>query len=276
MVALGCIWGSSFILIKRILPCYTPIQYALCRIIITGICFSPWILSSFKKATISQRTWVFIIGVLGYFMSYLLMGVSQTRIDSSLAGILTSLTPLFTFIVGLMFFSQPFRWKSFMGVGMGLIGCLVLIIEGNEGLSVQFYSLFLIGSVIISSFTINLVQKHLKGLRAIEITSLSFGGLVIPSLMVLLVATNWQDTVPNPLMTSCTLALIGLALVGTVLGSLLYYHILSRSGALYTSTVTYIIPLTAIIWGVVDGEHVGWEEIIGFAFILGGIKLIRN
>jgi len=277
LIILGCVWGSSFILIKRILPCFSPVQYALLRIIITGFCFLPWFVSSINKVSRTQWMWLVLLGLMGYFFSYLLMGLSQTHIDSSLAGILASLSPLATFIVGISFFQQEFRWKNFWGIALGLSGCLALILfdRAHHGIDVGYYSLFMIGSVILSAFTINITQKHLQGLSPYIISSISFGSMTLPALLVFLFVTDWSATAQYSPLLSCSLAAFCLSVIGTVLGSLMYFHIISRSGALYTSTVTYIMPIVAIFLGMLDGELIHVNSILGLGLIIGGIKLIR-
>lgn len=263
-------------MIKRILPCYSPVQYALGRVIATGLCFSIWLPKSIQRVNRTQLSWLILVAVTGYFLSYLFMGISQTHISSSLAGILSSLNPLSTFILGLLFFGQSFKWKNVAGISLGLIGCLLLIFS-KDGSGIQFepYSLFMILSVVISGFSLNVIQKHLKGLPALVIASISFGSLVIPSVILFATITDWQHTFANPEIIKCTLAFVFLTLVSTVFGSLLYFHLISRTGALYTSTVTYIIPLMAMFLGLLDGESVGWNALIGLGLIIGGIKLVR-
>lgn len=278
LIVLGCVWGSSFILIKNILPCFSPVQYALMRIIITGTCFLPWFFSSIKKVTRQQWYWLVLLGLMGYFFSYLLMGLSQTHIDSSLAGILASLSPLATFIVGISFFQQEFRWKNFWGIALGLLGCLVLILfdRTHHNIDVGYYSLFMIGSIILSAFTINITQKHLHGLSPYIISSISFGSMTLPALLIFLLVTDWSALNQDVNLVSCSLAVLCLAVIGTVMGSLMYFHIINRSGALYTSTVTYIMPIVAILLGMLDGELIHINSVVGLAFIIGGIKLIRS
>ena len=273
---LGCIWGSSFIMIKKILPCYTPIQYALGRVIATGLCFSIWLPQSIQKINKNQLKWLVIVAATGYFMSYLFMGISQTRISSSLAGILSSLNPLATFVIGIALFGQSFKWSNMAGITIGLVGCTLLVFSRSGGsIQFQFYSLFLILSIVVSGFSINVVQKKLKGLSALVIASISFGCLVLPCALLFFTMTDWRHPFNHPAIVSCSLAFLFLTLVSTVFGSLVYFHLISRTGALYTSTVTYIIPMMAIFLGVLDGEVVGWTALIGFSFIIGGIKLVR-
>ncbi len=224
----------------------------------------------------TQLSWLIVVAVTGYFFSYLFMGLSQTHISSSLAGILSSLNPLATFILGLAFFGQSFKWQNIAGISLGLFGCLFLIFSGSAGkIKFEPYSIFMLLSVIISGFSINVVQKHLKGIPALVIASISFGSLVIPATILFFIITDWQTTFQHASILSCTLAFMVLTLISTVAGSLLYFHLISRTGALYTSTVTYIIPLMAVFLGLLDGESIGWNAIVGLVLIIGGIKLVR-
>lgn len=219
------------------------------------------------------------MGLTGYLGSYLFMGLSQRHVPSNQAGVLSSLAPLFTFIVGIIFFSQPFKWSKALGVGLGLIGCLFILFASGKAsgkFGFEPYALFMIGSVFCSGVSINLVQKYLRGIPTFKSTAVSYGAWVFPSLFIFIFFTDWRSSFQNEHIWVCMACFCCLSLLGTVLATLIYYHIISLHGALYTSTVTYIIPITALMWGFIDGESIYILEMLGFAFILGSIKLIRR
>ena len=278
LIVLGIVWGSSFILIAHILPCYTPIQYALLRVMLTGLCLSPWCIKYLKTVNKAQLLWLFSLGALGYFISYLFMGISQKHISSSLAGILSSLAPLFTFVLGTIFFKHEFKWKNILGISLGLIGCLFIVLfrkSGNSHSEETYYMYFMFVSVLSSAIALNISQSKLKGIPPLAISSVSFGTAGILALIGFLSITDWSALTMHPQIVSCTASLLCLSIVGTALASLVYFHIMKITNALYTSTVTYIIPIVAVLWGLTANEQVSSNQIIGLGLIIGGIRLLR-
>lgn len=278
LLLLGIVWGSSFILIAHILPCYTPVQYAFLRVLLTGICLSPWCIKYIKLVNREQLLWLFSLGALGYFISYLFMGISQKHISSSLAGILSSLAPLFTFVLGVVFFKHEFKWKQIFGISLGLVGCLFIVLfrKVNNGYnedSKYMYVMFV--SVLSSAVALNISQSKLKGIPPLAIASVSFGTASLMAIPGFLIVTDWNVLNAHPKIISCTASLLCLSILGTALASLVYFHIMKITNALYTSTVTYIIPIVAVLWGLTANEHVSWNQVIGLGLIIGGIRLLR-
>lgn len=272
------VWGSSFILIAHILPCYSPIQYAFLRVILTGLCLSPWCIKYIKTVNREQLLWLFSLGAMGYFISYLFMGISQKHISSSLAGILSSLAPLFTFVLGIVFFKHEFKWKNIFGISLGLIGCLFVVLfrKANSTYHEEsHYMYFMFVSVLSSAIALNISQSKLKGIPPLAISSISFGTAGVLAMIGFLFVTDWSMLAIHPKIWSCTASLLCLSILGTALASLVYFHIMKITNALYTSTVTYIIPIVAVLWGLTANEQISWNQIIGLGLIIGGIRLLR-
>lgn len=231
-----------------------------------------------RQVSKTQLFWLLVMGALGYFFSYLFMGISQKHISTSLAGILASLNPLFVFIIGIAFFKHEIKWKNIWGISIGLIGCLLIVLfkKSNGQSTEEYYYIFvMLGSVLSSSIALNLSQAHLRGLPAIVISSVSFGSAAILALLGLLVVTDWKELFQNPQIVTCTASLLCLSIIGTAIASLVYFHIMKVTSALYTSTVTYIIPIVAILWGLTMNEQITWNQIAGLGLIIAGIRLIR-
>lgn len=278
LILLGIVWGSSFILIAHILPCYTPVQYAFLRVLLTGLCLSPWCIKYIKLVNREQLLWLFSLGALGYFISYLFMGISQQHISSSLAGILSSLAPLFTFVLGILFFKHEFKWKQIFGISLGLIGCLFIVLfrKVNKVYDEESkYMYFMFVSVLSSSIALNISQSKLKGIPPLAIGSVSFGTASLLAIPGFIIITDWDILFDHPKIISCTASLLCLSIIGTALASLVYFHIMKITNALYTSTVTYIIPIVAVLWGLTTNEHITCNQTIGLGLIIGGIRLLR-
>ena len=255
LIVLGIVWGSSFILIAHILPCYTPIQYALLRVLLTGLCLSPWCIKYLKTVNKAQLLWLFSLGALGYFISYLFMGISQKHISSSLAGILSSLAPLFTFILGTIFFNHEFKWKNILGISLGLIGCLFIVLfrkSGNSHSKETYYMYFMFVSVLSSAIALNISQSKLKGIPPLAISSVSFGTAGILALIGFLSITDWSALTMHPQIVSCTASLLCLSIVGTALASLDVYKRQRLTKA-----------IGAELLGQVENHHnFAWKEMV--------------
>jgi len=201
---------------------------------------------------------------------------AETRIDSSLAGMLNSLTPVFTLIVGLLFHKTPFRWSQIIGLSLGLLGATGLILSG-DGFHIgplNSYALFIVLATCFYAISINQIKSRLSHLTGIEVTSLSFL-FIGPVALGFLLTTNFEPVVANPEWPLHLLALTTLAIAGTALAMLMMNSLIRHSSAVAASSVTYIIPVFAILWGILDNETITLLHLSCMSFILMGVYLIN-
>jgi len=278
LLILSIIWGSSFILMKKALIGLTPIQVGALRILITA--FFLLLIWHRKIFKIQKRHWYYLIlnGFLGTFFPAFLFAYAIQKIDSSIASILNSLTPLFTLILGALVFGFSFRKRQLIGVLIGLIGTVLLILKGAEINPNQDY--FYAGFVLISSvgyaFNVNILKKYLYELDAISITVANFFLLVIPTLIVLWF-TNFFTTfeISSKSLTAVSYITI-LAVIGTGLAKIMFNKLIQISTPIFSSSVTYLIPIVAITWGILDGEKISAIQFFSAFIILLGVYLVNK
>jgi len=278
LITLALIWGSSFILMKKALEGLTPIQVGALRTLITALFL---LLIGFKKIfKIEKRHWYYLTlnGFVGTFFPAFLFAYAIERIDSSIASILNSLTPLNTLIFGALVFGIGFRKKQLIGVLIGLVGTLILILKGAEVNPNQnyFYAGFILIASIGYALNVNILKKYLHDLDALSITVANFTLLIIPTLVVL-----WfTDFFTTFEITKSSTTAIGyitiLAVFGTGLAKIMFNRLIQISTPIFSSSVTYLIPIVAITWGVLDGERISFLQIVAGFIIMFGVYLVNR
>lgn len=278
LVILSLVWGSSFILMKKALISLSPIQVGALRIIITAVFL---FLIGFKRVfKINRRQWYYLLlnGVIGSFIPVFLFAYAIKNIDSSIASILNSLTPLNTIIFGALIFGFSFKRSQLIGVLIGLTGTIVLILKGAEINPSQDYSyagLILIATVCYA-LNVNILKKYLQDLDALSITVGNFMLLIVPAFIVLYF-TEFFTTFEYTETSRMSLLYISiLAIFGTGLAKILYNHLIQISTPVYSSSVTYLIPIVAIMWGVLDGEKISIVQILAGGIIIFGVYLVNK
>lgn len=277
LLILALIWGSSFILMKKALIHLSPVQVGAIRIIFTALTLFTVGLKNISKINKTQWYYIAVTAFLGTFFPVFLFAYAVESIDSSIVSILNSLTPLNTLLIGAFFFNYSFLRKQFLGVIVGLIGALILILKGAELNPDQNYY-FAIGVVLASigyAFNVNILKKHLDGLSAVTITTGNFIIIIIPALVVLWFTDFFHlDYIKQS--ESSLYYLILLSVFGTALAKTFFNKLVQISSPIFSSSVTYLIPIVAIIWGVFDGEQLYFGQILAGSLILLGVYLTNK
>lgn len=277
---LGLIWGSSFILMKKALTTYTPIEITLYRIFVVFLVFFPLGIKSFFKIQKKTGYILLLSAIIGSVIPYFLFIKAQTKIDSSLNGILNSITPLFTLLFGVILFKQKTNFRAVIGVVVGLIGATSLIFlstGGNIFSSSILYALFPVLGSACYALNINIIKTYLQDIPALKITSWSFI-FIGPIAGVLLFfetdfTNNLTDNDPNYLNFIC-INILGI--LGSGLAFWVFNLLIKETSSVFASSVTYLIPIVAIFWGVIDGEVFGIVQFYLCLVIFCGIYLIKS
>jgi len=279
LAGLAIIWGTSFILIKRGLEVFSSAEVGALRISITFLVLSPFAIQRIRK--INRREWkhLTLVGLIGSFFPAFLFAKAQTGIDSSLAGILNSLTPLFTMVIGLSFFSLKTRWFNIAGVMIGLAGAVGLIsISGGRSFEFNFqYAIYIIIATVCYATNVNVVKYKLRELDALTITVFSFFTIGLPTLLYLLIFTDFSRQVSTEPAALKALGYISiLAVFGTGLALVAFNKLVKLTTPVFASSVTYLIPVVAVSWGALDGEEMSPLSFVWMAVILLGIFLVNK
>lgn len=279
LVFLSLIWGSSFILMKRGLESYPPQEIAALRLFLVFLVLLPSTIKHIKVLKPSNR-WAFLaVGIFGSALPYFLFVTAQTEISSSLSGILNSLTPLFTLVFAMAFFKEKIRPISMIGVTLGLVGSVGLIYFSAEHEVAQSFTIYMLLPILASAcygINVNIIKSRLQNIDPVAVTALSFaiigpfaGGYLLGFSDFI---THFQE--PDGIKNFGYISI--LAVVGTALAVLIFNMLIKETTALFASSVTYLIPIVAIIWGLIDGEQFNFIQVLFAALILGGISLIRS
>jgi drug/metabolite transporter (DMT)-like permease len=279
MGVLSLIWGSSFILIKRGLDVYDAGEVGAIRIIAASVFLLPFAIQGLKN--VERRHWIllFSVGLFGSFLPAFLFAKAQTQIASSVAGILNALTPLFTMIIGAIFYSQKFTAKTVLGLIIGFGGTVMLILAGSGGdiKSLNFYALYVVLATVFYGANLNLIKYKIADLRARTITSISLA-LVGPfAITYLLTFTNFTTKVmevDGALLSLGAIVLLGV--MGTAIALILFNQLVKITTPIFTSSVTYIIPIVAVIWGLLDSEELFAGHYLGMIAIIFGVYLANR
>ena len=279
LIFLSFIWGSSFILMKKGLRSYSSDQVAALRIFISFIAFLPFGIKYIKKITRDNILSLFIVGFIGSTIPAFLFTKAQTNIDSGLAGILNSMTPLFTLIIGLIFYKSAAKLINAIGILLGLIGALGLIIysanDTNILGNINYYGLLVVIATVCYGINVNHVKYKIKDLNGLELTSLAFM-LVGPFAGIYLLFTDFSLAIStNDYLLNLSYIAI-LAVIGTVLALVIFNTLIQQTSALFGASVTYLIPVFAIMWGIFDGEKITIIQFLWIGLILTGVYLVNQ
>jgi drug/metabolite transporter (DMT)-like permease len=277
-IALSFIWGSSFILMKEGMKSLGPVQVASIRIASAGLALLP--LAPRVFPTVPRNKWPLMLlsGLLGTMAPAYLFCIAETRIDSGLAGIMNALTPLFTLLIGTLFFGSRIRWMKWAGVTLGLFGMVLLIWNGRNVSATGNISFagFALMATIMYGINVNLVTHHLQGFGSKQITTVALTLLSLPALLILAATGFFTMPLKNGQWWRSTGAAVFLGLMGTALATLLYYRLLKRAGGLFSTMVTYGIPFVALFWGFLAGETISITQVGCLMVILAGVVIAQR
>ncbi|MCD4665693.1 MAG: DMT family transporter [Bacteroidales bacterium] len=277
LMVLALVWGSSFILIKIGLKSFDSDQVAAIRILLASLTLLPIAIRNIKHLHRKDLISLLTAGFIGSFIPAFLFTKAQTHIDSAHAGILNSLTPVFTLIVGVIFFRAKFKVLQILGLFLGLVGALGLVMA-EQSMSfgkVNFYALLIVLATTCYALNINVVKTYLTHLTGVQITSFSFMFLS-PAAFIYLLTTDLGPVFTNPQWPVHFTAIVILGIIGTATAMLLMNSLIRKVSTIFASSVTYIIPIFAIMWGFIDGEIITIHHIGNMGIILFGVFLINR
>lgn len=280
LIILSLVWGSSFILIKKALIGLTPMQLGALRTLFAGTFLLLVGFRSLKKIKKHQWQWIAISAFLGTFIPAFLFAFAETEIDSSVASILNSTTPIMALIFGALLFGIRATKNQLLGVFIGLIGSLLLIYAGADVNPDQnyWYAILVLLASVCYAFNVNIIKRHLQEIPAMAIAAGNFLILMIPAGVVLLFTGFLNtETLHNEKVHLSIGYLVILALVGTGVAKVLFNKLVQISTPVFASSVTYLIPVVALLWGFMDGERFSiWQGGAAIIILLGVLLTNRK
>lgn len=277
-ISLSFIWGSSFILMKEGLEHLSAFQVASIRIISSGLVLLPIAIRAIGKVPRNKFIYIFLSGVLGSLLPAYLFCIAEQGIDSSLAGTLNSLTPIFVILNGALFFKSRTSTNKVIGILVAFSGSVLLFFSQPN--FAQNSNLLYISYVVLATFfygmNVNMVHKELSDIPSLQIAAIALSSNAIPAFVVLYFTGYFSMDLSNAGILASTGFSCILGVLGTAVASIIFYMLIKRAGAVFSSMVTYGIPFVAILWGIIYQENIGWKQIASLMLILVGVWIANK
>lgn len=279
LCVLALVWGSSFILIKKGLVGLTALQVGSLRTVFAALFLVVIGFGSLKHIKGKQWKWIAFSGFFGTFFPAYLFSFAETEIDSAIVSILNSTTPLLSMLVGIALFEAAFVKRKFVGVMVGLAGTTALIWSGASVNPDQnyWYSLLVILASLFYGFNANVIKKHLQTLPALAITTGNFMVIALPALIVLATTGFFSAEVLSAPNVSLSLLYVGiLGVIGTGAALIVFNKLIQISDPVFSTSVTYLVPIVALGWGMLDGERFTLIQLLSGLIIILGVLIVNS
>lgn len=278
LTILSLTWGSSFILIKKSLLAFTPYQVGAGRIVLAGMVLMVIGVPALRRQSRRTMGWMTLAGACGSFFPMFLFPLAQTRVSSAVAGILDSLVPLFVLILGYLFFGMRSRRAQVIGAVVGFVGAglLMAVSGGGDGSGHIGYGMLVVLATVFYAVSALVIQAKLGHVKSLDLSAGIFTLWLIPGLVVLWASGFFEEFRGDPEQWRGLGYLAILSLVGTAMAVGLFYKLIQLSSAVFAGSVTYLLPVVATGWGLLDGERFTLGYAIGTALIFVGLYLIRE
>ncbi|WP_452229017.1 DMT family transporter [Lacinutrix sp. MEBiC02404] len=279
LIVLSLIWGTSFILIKKALIGLNPYQLGALRTIITGLFLFVAGYKTVKTIKKEDWKWIAISGFFGSFIPAFFFAIAETEIDSAVVSVLNSLVPLNTILLGFAVFKIASTKRQVLGVIVGFIGTAILILQGAALNPEQnyMYAGFIIVSTFMYAVNVNIIKRYLQDVKPLAIATGNYVIIFIPAIIVLLFTDFFTETTfSKPELGASILYVTLLSFFGTALAKVLFNTLVQISTPVFASSVTYVMPIVALIWGVLDGEGFSMLQAFASGIILIGVYLSQK
>lgn len=278
LTILALTWGSVFILIKKTLIVFTPYEIGALRMVISGIVLLKFALPALRKMSKETIIWIGITGFFGNFFPTFLFPIAQTQVSSSMAGILDTLVPIFVLVLGFLFFGIKSKLIQIIGAVFGFSGAALLLYfsETNSEETQFMYALLIVLATACYGLSALIVKNRLGHVPSIQLSSAAISLWLIPSLIALTFSGFFTNFEASPQTWEAVGFMMVLGILGTAVSGVLYYKLIYDESPVFASTVTYLLPVVAVAWGLLDGEKFTVWYLLGALLILIGIYLIRE
>lgn len=273
LFVLALVWGSSFILIKKGLIVYTATEVAALRLAAAAAALAPFALMRLHRVKGKQWLVLLSVGMTGSLLPAFLFAFAQTQLDSGITGTLNALTPLFTLIIGAVLFAQKISARTSIGLLIGFMGtALLVLVQSGGNLGLNVYAFFIVIATICYGLNLNFIKQYLPDLSPVTITGVSLL-MVLPVAVIYLLGPGevGAKLAADTQAWWSLLAVVSLGVFGTAMALILFNHIVQIANTTFASSVTYLIPVVAISFGVLDGELISVLQVAGMGLILLGV-----
>ncbi|RXM50732.1 MULTISPECIES: DMT family transporter [unclassified Chryseobacterium] len=278
LATLSIIWGSSFILIKKSLDHFNPYQVGSLRVLIAGIILLPVAISNYKFFPKKHIKWLILAALTGNFIPMFLFPIAEKEISSSIAGIINSMMPIFVIIVGALVWKFETTKKQIIGVLISFTGVCILAFGGGDSGELKIIPiLLLLLATLCYALSTTTVKSKLMDVSSIVLSSFIFSFVLLFPSIIALTSTGFFSEFSFSKDNMLGLMFVSLlSIFGTGLAMTMNYRLLKVSTPLFASTVTLIMPIVAIIWGIIDGEKLSIMQFVGAGIIIAGLIFLRS
>ncbi len=278
LIFISIIWGSSFILIKKGLLAFSPLQVGTLRIIFASIVLLPFAIKSRKGKIRAHWKKLLTLGLISNLIPAILISTAETEMSSSVAAMLNALTPVMTIIVGVLFYKSKISLPITLGLLIGFSGSFVLsFVSGTGELgSFNYYALFVILATLLYGIAGNMIKEYVKTFDPVELVAQATL-LTVPLALVILFTTDFTTrAVSHPDSLFSLLSIFILGAMGTAFALAIFNKLIKTTSAVFASSVTYLIPIVAIGWGFLDGELLFPLHFAGMGLIIISIMILNK
>lgn len=278
LTILALTWGSVFILIKKTLLVFNPYEIGALRMLISGIVLIKFGLPALRKMSRRTMIWVGVAGFFGNFFPTFLFPIAQTQVSSSMAGILDTLVPVFVLVLGFLFFGIKSKLIQLIGAVVGFSGAAILLYfsETSTEETQLGYAMLIVLATACYGLAALVVKNRLSHVPSLQLSSGAITLWALPSLVALGFSGFFTNFESNPQTWEAVGYMMILAVLGTAVCGILYNKLIQEVSPVFASTVTYLLPVVAVSWGLLDGEKFTSWYLVGALLILIGIYLIRE
>jgi drug/metabolite transporter (DMT)-like permease len=279
LIVLSLIWGSSFILIKKSLEHFSPYQVGALRVLIAGIILMPVAVSKYKLFPKKNLKWLLLAAFTGNFIPMFLFPIAETEVSSSIAGIINSMMPIFVIIVGALIWKFETTKRQMTGTLISFSGVCMLAFGGDgEGGTFKLIPiLLLLLATLCYAISTTTVKSKLMDVSSTVLSAFVFAFvLFLPSVIALSFTGFFSAFSLNKDMMLGLMFVSLLSIFGTGLAMMMNYRLLKVSSPLFASTVTLLMPIVAIAWGILDGEKLSVLQFAGTGIIIAGLIFLRS
>jgi drug/metabolite transporter (DMT)-like permease len=275
LLTLSLLWGGSFFFVEVALREMPPLSIVWCRVALGAVFL--WLAMRVMGVALPARTaWsaLLVMGFLNNVVPFTLFVVAQGQISGSLAAILNATTPLFTVLVAhVATADERLSWAKGMGLGLGFAGVVVMM--GGAAVAGDAVAK---AACLLAAFSYALAGVWGRRFRVMGVPPLAtaFGQVCASGVLLLpvwlVVDRPWALQMPGAVVWG---AVLGIAALSTALAYLLYFRLLASSGATNLLLVTFLIPVSATVLGVLFlDERLAVQHVAGFALIAAGLAAI--
>lgn len=278
LILIALTWGSSFILIKKSLLGFNPYQIGAFRVALSGLVLAFIGIPAMRKMELKNLLWVAAAGFFGNFLPMFLFPIAQTHVNSSLAGIINSLEPIFVLVLAFLLFGIRSKFIQVIGAILGFLGAATLLYfsETDSGGNQIGFTLLMVLASVCYAVSALIIKTKLQHVRSLHVSTGVFVIWMVPSVAILVFSGFFTDFQSAPESLHALGYMTVLSLVGTAAAIVVFYKLIQDTTAVFASTVSYLLPVVAVLWGIIDGEKFTVWYLLGGLLILIGIYLIRE